>query len=76
MTFLEIFLLIVIIASLICILLMTPVAIIEYLSGPEAAMKLLKRIKIKCSYKSALIIWFICVGVFLVSYFLRKILFQ
>lgn len=76
MNFLNICLLVISIVSSICVLIISPFALIEYFLGPEDAMKLLKRLKIPWSYKTALIVCFTCVGILLVSYFLRKILFQ
>lgn len=76
MNFLNTFLFVVSIVSGVCILVISPFAIIDYLFGPDDSTKFLKRLKISCSYKKALIVSFTCIGVFLISHFLRKILFQ
>lgn len=76
MNALNTILLVISIVSLICVLIMSPVAIADYFGGTENVKKLLKHLRIPLSDKTVAIIWFISVGMLLLSYFLRKILFQ
>lgn len=76
MSFLDTFLLIINIVSFLCVLIISPFAITDYLFGIDGVVKLLKRLKIPWGEKIMTIIWYTSVGILLVSYFLRKILFQ
>lgn len=76
MKFLDVALLIVNIVSFIGTLLFVPFGIIEYLLGPDEAMKMLKRFNISCSYRLILTLGFICIGTFLASILIRKIYFR
>ncbi len=76
MSIINTILLIINVTSFVCILIISPFAIIDHFAGLEDAMKFLKRLKIPWSSKVAAIVCYVIIGIFLVSYFLRKILFQ
>lgn len=53
------------------IALLAPFGIYEQIMGPADAKKLLKKLHIPLSYNQALVIWFVCLVVLIVIYFLR-----
>lgn len=76
MSYIKIFLFVINIVSAICVLPFILFGIVEYFQGPEDTKKLLEKWNVPWSYKSILIMGFICLGVLFVSSMLRKILFK
>ena len=75
MNFLNIFLLVINIASLICVVPFALFGIVEYFVRPEGAKKLLKKLKISWSYRCIMVVGFICLAILLITSLMREILF-
>ena len=53
------------------IALLVPFSIYEQIMGPADAKKLLKKLHIPLSYNQVLIIWFVCIAMSAIIWFLR-----
>ena len=71
-SFLNMFLIITKIVSMIIFIVFVPFGIYEYIMGPEDLKKLLKKLNIPLTYNQFLIIGFICVAVFFASLLLHE----
>lgn len=47
----------------------------EYIMGPKDAERLLKKLNIPLSYKKVLVVGFICVGLTIILFIVRRVLF-
>lgn len=63
------------ILSFISVLIFSVFGVVEYILGPKGAEELLHRLNIPWSYTRVLITAFVCLGIMIASYVLRKIFF-
>ena len=70
-TFINTVLIIVNIIFFAVVVLLAIFGVYEQIMGPADAEKLLKKLHIPLSYNQVLIIWFICLALMIITYFLR-----